>query len=64
MKRDKVLTYFKQYDCEVFREGKNHTVVVNRKNNKITAVPRHPDVKDKLVLSMCKDLDIPQIQSH
>jgi mRNA interferase HicA len=64
MKREKVFKYLKKYDCEIFREGKKHTIVINKNNNKITAIPRHSDIKDKLLLSICKDLGIPQIQSH
>ena len=64
MKREKVLKYFRQYDCEVFREGKRHTIIINRTNDKVTALPRHPDINDKLVISLCKDLGIPKIQSH
>ena len=64
MKREKILKYFKQYGCEVFREGKRHTIIINLTNEKVTALPRHPDINDKLVLSMCKDLEIPKIQSH
>ena len=64
MKRDKVFKYLKKHDCDTFREGKKHTIVINRNNNKLTAVPRHSDINDKLVLSICKDLDIPPIQSH
>ena len=64
MKRDKIFKYFREYNCHIYREGKRHTIVINRENNKITAVPRHSDINDNLVLSLCKDLDIPQIQSH
>ena len=64
MKREKILKYFREHDCEVYREGKKHTIIFNRANAKITAIPRHPDINDKLVLSMCKDLGIPKIQSH
>ena len=64
MKREKLLKYFRQYNCDTFREGKRHTIVINRSNDKVTSVPRHSDINDKLVLSMCKDLDIPKIQSH
>jgi hypothetical protein len=64
MKREKILKYFRQHNCEVFREGKRHTIIINLTNDKVTALPRHPDINDKLVLSMCKDLEIPKIQSH
>ena len=64
MKREKLFKYFKTYNCHVFREGKRHTIVINYDNDKMTSVPRHADVNDKLILSLCKDLDIPKIQSH
>ena len=64
MKREKILKYFRQHGCEVFREGKKHTIIINLTNDKVTVIPRHPDINDKLVLSMCKDLDIPKIESH
>ena len=64
MKREKVLKYFRQYGCEIYREGKKHSIIINRTNDKITALPRHSDINDKLVLAMCKDLDIPKIESH
>ena len=59
MKREKLFKYFKTYNCHVFREGKRHTIVINYDNEKMTSVPRHADVND-----LCKDLDIPKIQSH
>jgi len=64
MKREKVLKYFRQYGCEIYREGKKHSIIINRVNDRITALPRHPDINDKLVLSLCKDLDIPKIESR
>jgi len=64
MKREKLFKHFKEYNCHIFREGKRHTIVINNDNDKVTSVPRHADINDKLVLSMCKDLDIPKIQSY
>jgi len=64
MKREKIFKYFREHNCGVFREGKKHSIVINYSNDKVTSVPRHADIKDKLVFSMCKDLDIPKIQSH
>jgi hypothetical protein len=64
MKREKLYKHFKAYNCNILREGKRHTIVINNDNDKITSVPRHADINDKLVLSICKDLDIPKIQSH
>ena len=64
MKREKVLKYFREHNCYIYREGKKHSIVINRDNDKVTALPRHPDINDNLILSLCKDLDIPKISSH
>jgi len=64
MKREKLIKYLKKHNCETYREGKRHTIFINRNNNQLTAVPRHTDVNDKLILSICKDLDIPKVQTH
>jgi len=64
MKREKLLKYLRQYNCDIFREGKKHSIVINRNNDKVTSVPRHSDINDKLVYSICKDLDVPKIMSH
>ena len=64
MKREKLFNHFKNYNCELLREGKKHSIVINNDNDKITSVPRHADINDILILSICKDLDIPKVQSH
>ncbi|MDR2146795.1 MAG: hypothetical protein LBE91_10095 [Tannerella sp.] len=64
MKREKLFKYFKTYNCHIFREEKKHTIVINNDNDKVTSVPRHADINDKLVWSICKDLGIPKIESH
>jgi len=64
MKREKIFKHFKKHNCGVFREGKKHSIVINYGNNKVTAVPRHADINDNLVFAICKDLDIPKIESH
>ena len=64
MKREKLFKYLKEYNCGTLREGKKHTIVINRDNDKVTSVPRHADVNDKLIISICKDLDIPKVQSR
>jgi len=64
MKREKLFRHFRNHNCHIFREGKKHTIVINYDNDKVTSVPRHANINDKLVLDICKDLDIPKIQSH
>ena len=45
--------------CAKKREGGNHTVWENKESKKITAVPRHREIKDLLAKKICKQLDIP-----
>jgi predicted RNA binding protein YcfA (HicA-like mRNA interferase family) len=41
------------------REGKKHEIFINPKNNKISTVPRHKEIKPGTVKSICKQLEIP-----
>ena len=46
--------------CVSFREGGAHTVWLNPSNRKIASVPRHSEIKEGTVRSICKQLGIPQ----
>lgn len=48
------------HGCRLLREGANHSWWVNVEQNRRTAVPRHREVNDKLILKICKDLGIPK----
>jgi len=43
----------------LLREGGNHSIYINRKANKVSAIPRHREVFDALAGKICRDLDIP-----
>lgn len=60
MKRKDVIRYLQDNGCELLREGGNHTVYVNRREKKVTTVPRHADIDEYLVIKICKDLGIPK----
>jgi mRNA interferase HicA len=45
------------HGCQLLREGARHSWWVNVKQNRRTAVPRHCEVNDKLILKICKDLE-------
>ena len=60
MKLRDLIRHLERCGCEHLREGGNHTVYVNRKAMKATAVPRHREVNDFLVKKICKDLEIPK----
>lgn len=60
MKRRDVIRYIESYGCEFLREGGNHTVYVNRKERKVSTIPRHQEIDENLSNKICKDLGIPK----
>jgi len=58
MKTANFIKYLNLNHCMLIREGGNHSVFQNQSNRKITAVPRHKEVKNNLVRKICKDLEI------
>ncbi len=59
MKHRDLIRYLKRNGCELLREGGNHSVYVNRKRKKSTAVPRHKEINEFLAKKICQDLEIP-----
>ncbi|MGH9802622.1 MAG: type II toxin-antitoxin system HicA family toxin [Blastocatellia bacterium] len=59
MKRADFIRHLLKHGCELLREGGNHSIYVNRANNRVSAVPRHREVDDFLVRKICRDLEIP-----
>ncbi|MEO6587771.1 MAG: type II toxin-antitoxin system HicA family toxin [Pyrinomonadaceae bacterium] len=43
----------------MFREGISHSIWENPKNGKRTAVPRHKEIIEFTVNSICRQLEIP-----
>ena len=60
MKRKDVIRYLEENGCDFLREGASHTVYVNRREKKVTTVPRHREIDEYLVIKICKDLGIPK----
>lgn len=60
MKLRDLTKHLRDHGCELFREGANHSWWINIKQNRRTAVPRHREINDNLVLKICKDLGIPK----
>ena len=58
MKRADLLRHLEDYGCEFLREGSRHTVYVNRKEKKVSTIPRHREINDNLCRKICKDLGI------
>ena len=60
MKRRDLIRHLEAHGCEMLREGGNHTVYVNRRKRKSTAVPRHREVNEFLTRKISQDLEIPE----
>lgn len=55
MKRKALLRHLEQQGCEFLREGKKHTVYVNRIAQCSSTIPRHREINDFLA---SRDLQI------
>jgi predicted RNA binding protein YcfA (HicA-like mRNA interferase family) len=60
VKRKILIRHIEKYGCEYLREGGNHTVYVNRKEKKVSTIPRHREIDKYLSQKICKDLGIPE----
>lgn len=59
MRRNNLLRHLRMYDCDLLREGGRHSIWINRISGKISAIPRHAEIKEVIVRKICRDLDIP-----
>ena len=60
MKRRELIRHLESQGCELLREGGSHTLYVNRRAGKVSAVPRHTEIKEFTALKICKDLEVPK----
>ncbi len=60
MKRRDLIQHLEGYGCELLREGGNHTIYVNRRAQKSSAIPRHREIIQFTAQKICKDLDVPK----
>ena len=58
MKRIDLIRYLMSHGCELFREGGNHSVYINRETQRSSAVPRHREINDVLAKKICRDLQV------
>ena len=59
MKRLDFIKYLTINGCYLLREGGNHSIYENKKNKKISAIPRHKELDRFTCKSICKQLEIP-----
>ena len=62
MKRRELIRYLKASGCVLLREGKKHSVYLNKTRRKVSTVPRHKEISDFLAQKICRDLEIPLIK--
>jgi predicted RNA binding protein YcfA (HicA-like mRNA interferase family) len=58
MKQVDLLRHLERHGCALLREGRRHSVYVNRVTRKTSTVPRHREINDYLARKICKDLEI------
>jgi len=59
VKRTDLVRHLEQHGCELFREGAEHSVFVNRAVNRTSTVPRHQEIKNPTAIKICKQLGVP-----
>jgi len=59
MKRNDFLKHLKTHNCNLIREGGNHSWFINPITGNHTAVPRHTELSNLLCKIICKQLEIP-----
>ncbi|MEP6912366.1 MAG: type II toxin-antitoxin system HicA family toxin [bacterium] len=64
MKRAELIRYLRAQGCEFIREGSSHSWWHNPMLNKRSAVPRHNEIRDRLVRKICKDLGIKDVKER
>ena len=60
MKRRHLVRHLEHHGCELLREGGKHTVYINGRRDRVTAMPRHRELNEFLARKVCRDLDIPE----
>lgn len=59
MKRIDLIRHLESHGCRLLREGASHTLYVHAASGRVSALPRHREIKDFLARKICRDLDVP-----
>jgi mRNA interferase HicA len=54
MKRRDLLRHLRNHGCELLREGGEHSIWRNPKNDRRTSIPRHREILDYTAAKICK----------
>ncbi len=59
MKRRDLIRHLEAHGCEFVREGREHTLYINRQTKRSAAVPRHREIPEGTARAVCRALGIP-----
>jgi len=59
VKRRELVRHLEENGCRELRESSRHTMYVNPRQKKVSAVPRHTEINAILARKICRDLEIP-----
>jgi predicted RNA binding protein YcfA (HicA-like mRNA interferase family) len=59
MKLRDLEAHLRRHGCVFLREGGSHTIWVGKASHHMSGVPRHREIKNRLVKEICEDLGIP-----
>ena len=60
MNRRLLIRRIEKMGCELLREGGNHSIYANRRQKKVTTIPRHNEIDENLAKRIFKDLGLPR----
>jgi mRNA interferase HicA len=58
MKWRDLIRHLESHGCEFVREGKEHTLYINRREKKATAIPRRRERPSNTVRAICRALGV------
>ena len=58
MKRRDLVRHLEVNGCVLLREGGRHTIYGHPERGTSSAIPRHTEIKGRLVVKICRDLEI------
>lgn len=54
MKRRDLIRHLAEHDCQLLREGGNHSIYANRATKKTSTVPRHNEINNDLARKIAR----------
>ncbi len=60
MKRRDLVRHLESHGCELYREGRKHTLYINPRARKVATVPRHRKINEYLARKICRELEVPE----